>query len=187
VGWLACVVYSTSPSFWLAVHARADFWRARPRSPYCLLLPLWIAMWIVVALITAPWRHIMLYRTPWSWLPAVLLAAAGVGLYSRSFKGFSARQLGGIPEVLAGSQEQRLVTTGIRSRVRHPVYLGHFCQMVAWSLGTGLAVCYGLTAFALITGAIMIRMEDRELERRFGAEYAAYRQRVPAVWPTLGR
>lgn len=186
MGWLACVVYSTIPLFWLAIHARADFWRAR-RSPYRVLLPLWAAMWLVGALITAPWREIAFYKTLWSWLPAILLFAAGFWLYSKSLKGFSAQQLGGIPEVLAGPQEQRLVTTGIRSRVRHPVYLGHLCQMLAWTLGTGLAVCYGLTAFSLLTGAIMIRMEDRELERRFGADYAAYRQRVPAVWPTLGR
>jgi protein-S-isoprenylcysteine O-methyltransferase Ste14 len=29
----------------------------------------------------------------------------------------------------------------------------------------------------------MIRMEDAELERRFGDEHAAYRNRVPAVLP----
>jgi protein-S-isoprenylcysteine O-methyltransferase Ste14 len=53
--------------------------------------------------------------------------------------------------------------------------------MLAWSVGTGLAVCYGLTAFAMVTGAVMIRKEDEELEGRFGEEYRAYRERVPAV------
>jgi protein-S-isoprenylcysteine O-methyltransferase Ste14 len=57
--------------------------------------------------------------------------------------------------------------------------------MLAWSVGTGLAVCWGLTAFAVVTGAVMIRMEDAELEKRFGKEYAAYRSQVPAVLPTL--
>lgn len=142
-------------------------------------------MWIVVALITAPWRQITLYSTPWSWLPAAILAVAGFWLYSTSFTGFSVRQFGGIPEVLAGAQEQRLVTTGIRSRVRHPLYLAHLCEMAAWSVGTGLLVCYGLTVFALITGAIMIRMEERELEQRFGDEYRRYRNAVPAVVPKI--
>jgi protein-S-isoprenylcysteine O-methyltransferase Ste14 len=54
--------------------------------------------------------------------------------------------------------------------------------MLGWSLGTGLAVCYGLTAFAVLTGAVMIRMEDAELEKRFGEEYTEYRKRVPVVW-----
>ena len=57
--------------------------------------------------------------------------------------------------------------------------------MLAWSVGTGLAVCYGLTAFAVITGWIMVSMEDAELEGRFGAEYIRYKQRVPALWPKL--
>jgi protein-S-isoprenylcysteine O-methyltransferase Ste14 len=31
----------------------------------------------------------------------------------------------------------------------------------------------------------MIRMEDAELEKRFGTEFAAYRRRVHAVLPKL--
>ena len=48
-----------------------------------------------------------------------------------------------------------------------------------------MAVLFGLTAFALITGAIMIRMEDAELRQRFGEQFDAYRQSVPAIVPRL--
>ena len=34
---------------------------------------------------------------------------------------------------------------------------------------------YVLAAFAIVTGALMIRIEDRELEARFGEPYRAYR------------
>jgi protein-S-isoprenylcysteine O-methyltransferase Ste14 len=57
--------------------------------------------------------------------------------------------------------------------------------MLAWSAGTGLAVCWALTAFAMVTGAVMIRMEDAELEQRFGDSYRAYRNSVPAVLPRV--
>jgi protein-S-isoprenylcysteine O-methyltransferase Ste14 len=59
--------------------------------------------------------------------------------------------------------------------------------MLAWSIGTGLVVCWLLTAFAIATGAVMIRLEDAELEKRFGAVFVAYRQRVHAVlpWPRV--
>jgi protein-S-isoprenylcysteine O-methyltransferase Ste14 len=57
--------------------------------------------------------------------------------------------------------------------------------MLGWSAGTGLAVCWALTGFAVITGAVMIRMEDAELEKRFGEKYAAYRKSVPAVLPRV--
>lgn len=185
VGWLACVVYSTIPLFWLMGHPRAHRWRERQRSPFRVLVPAWIVMWIGVGALTGPWRNVVLYSTSLSWIPAALLFAAGIFLYSRSGAHFSWSQLGGLPEVRRGNRDQRLITTGIRARVRHPVYLGHLCEMLAWSVGTGLAVCWILTAFAIVTGAVMIRMEDAELEKRFGVEFVTYRQRVRAVLPSF--
>ena len=183
--WLVCVAYSSVPGYWFLVHPLASHWRSRKRSPYFVLLPAWLLIWMAVKLITAPWRAVRLYPSGWSWLAAVPLFAAGAWLYLRSVKGFSASQLGGVPEIVDRHREQGLVTIGIRARVRHPIYLAHLCEMVAWTVGSGLAVCYGLTAFTLLTGAIMIRMEDAELEARFGEEYRRYRARVPAILPSL--
>ena len=167
------------------IHPFAERWRARHRSPYILLLPVWVAIWVVVALGTRSWRGILLYRAGWFWGAAALLFVCGLYVYSQTGKNFSVKQLSGLPEVHGGNREQRLVTDGIRSRVRHPVYLAHLCEMLAWSVGTGLAVCWGLTAFAVVTGAVMIRMEDAELEKRFGDSYRAYRRSVPAVLPRV--
>jgi protein-S-isoprenylcysteine O-methyltransferase Ste14 len=185
LGWVVCVVYSTIPLFWLMIHPRAHSWRERAGSPYKVLVPVWILMWVGVGALTVWWRRVVIYEAWWSWIPAGILMGAGLLLYKLSRSGFSPTQLYGLPEVVAGNQEQRLVTTGIRARVRHPVYLGHLCEMLGWSVGTGLAVCWVLTGFAVVTGAVMIRMEDAELEKRFGEEYAAYRKNVPAVLPRL--
>jgi len=184
-GWIACVVYSTIPSFWLLIHPRTDYWRSRKRSPYLVLLPVWAAMWIILALLTSPWRRLAFYTSPGTWIPAILLFLTGFWIYSQSGKHFTPAQLGGVPEILPSHREQQLVTSGIRSRVRHPVYVGHLCAMLAWSVGTGLILCYALTAFAVVTGTIMIRLEDAELERRFGEKYRAYRENVPAVLPRI--
>jgi protein-S-isoprenylcysteine O-methyltransferase Ste14 len=35
----------------------------------------------------------------------------------------------------------------------------------------------------LILTLAIIRLEERELRRRFGPAYAAYARRVPALWP----
>lgn len=183
VGWAACVVYSTIPLFWLMIHPRADYWRSRQRSPYRLLLPFWGALWVIVGAVTWPWRQVALYRFPLTWLPAAALFLMGFLLYKRASTSFSPAQLGGVPEVQRGHRNQQLITTGIRARVRHPIYLGHLCEMLAWSVGTGLLVCYSLTAFAVVSGAIMIRMEDAELEQRFGEKYRSYRDSVPAIIP----
>lgn len=171
------------------IHPFAERWRARHRSsqrtPYLILLPVWIAIWMVVALVTGRWRHAKLYQTDSAWIMAVVLFVCGLYVYWRSAKNFSATQLGGLPEVHGSQQEQCLITDGIRSHVRHPIYLGHLCEMLGWSIGTGLAVGWGLTAFALITGAVMIRMEDAELQKRFGDIYRIYRESVPAILPRV--
>jgi protein-S-isoprenylcysteine O-methyltransferase Ste14 len=185
LGWLACVVYSTVPLFWFMVHPRATRWRDGERSPFRFLVPAWLTTWIGIGALTAHWRNVVLYSTPWSWVPAVALFAVGFYLYIRSGAHFSWAQLGGLPEVRANQREGRLITTGIRARVRHPVYLAHLCEMLAWSIGTGLVVCWTLTAFAVATGAVMIGMEDAELEKRFGKEYVDYRMRVPALLPRM--
>ena len=185
VGWLACVVYSTIPLFWFMVHPRAHKWREKDRSPFRVLVPAWLTMWVGVGMITGHWRDVLLYSSYWAWIPGVILFTIGLFLYSRSGAHFSWAQLGGLPEVRADHRDDRLITTGIRSRVRHPVYLAHLCEMFAWSIGTGLLVCWALTAFAMATGAVMIRMEDAELEKRFGAEYGLYRRSVPAVIPRI--
>jgi protein-S-isoprenylcysteine O-methyltransferase Ste14 len=184
IAWLACVVYSTIPAFWLVVHPKADYWRSRRRNPFRILLPAWLAMWMTMAAITWPWHHSRFYQTSEAWVPAGILFILGVFIYVRAMRGFSGRQLGGLPEVVAGHR-QRLNTSGIRDRVRHPVYLGHLCEMLAWSIGSGLVVNYGLTAFAIVTGAVMIRVEDQELERRFGEEFRVYRERVPSIMPRV--
>jgi len=67
-------------------------------------------------------------------VPAAFLFGAGFWLYSKSGQDFSIQQLSGIPEVMPGAREQRLITAGIHSRVRHPAYLAHFCEMLAWRL-----------------------------------------------------
>jgi protein-S-isoprenylcysteine O-methyltransferase Ste14 len=187
IGWLACVVYATIPAFWFMIHPFAERWRSHTRSPYRVLVPLWIVLWMAVALLTRPWHRITVYQTPWAWGPALPLFLAGILLYAKSGQNFTAQQLGGLPEVQGASHDQRLVTEGIRARVRHPVYLAHLCEMLAWSVGTGLIVCWGLVGFAIMSGAVMIRMEDAELEARFGDAFREYRSAVPSLLPRVFR
>lgn len=184
LGWLVCAAYSTIPGYWLLIHPRADYWRAH-RSPFRTLIPVWAVMFAVVLLGTVPFRGVLIYQSNWAWLPAAFLFGAGLWLYKNGGANFSLKQLGGVPELRAAHSAHPLVTTGIRARVRHPIYLAHLCEMLAWSMGTGLAVCFALTLLAMVTGAWMIRAEDNELERRFGEVYRTYRTTVPAVFPKI--
>ena len=78
LAWIACVVYSTIPLFWLMIHPQAHRWRERSRSPFRVLVPAWIVMWVGIGAITGHWRSVALYSTVWSWIPAGLLFAAGI-------------------------------------------------------------------------------------------------------------
>lgn len=166
------------------IHPRAQRWR-QLQSPYRVLGPAWVGIWILFGAITRPWRHVVLYSAMWVWIPAVFLFAAGIFIYICAGAHFSWTLLAGLPEISPGNHSQQLVTTGIHTRVRHPIYLAHLCGLLAWSVGTGLVVCWMLTVFAIVTGAVMIRMEDAELEKRFGRQYRIYRAEVPAIISSL--
>ncbi len=186
VGWIACCIYATIPSFWLLIHPHTNYWRERKRqrrAVYNILVPLWIAMWFVLAALTYLWRTLRLHENIYLWISGFALIFAGIYLYVQARHGFSPLQLSGHHELEPDRHRQRLVITGIRQRVRHPIYLGHLLEMLGWSIGTGLLVCFVLTAFAIITGAIMLRTEEKELVERFGDRYLEYQQRVPMIIP----
>lgn len=184
IAWIIGIVYATIPSYWLLLHPHVDWWRRRG-ARLSRIGPLWFLLWVVFGAITWPWRLVALYSTPWTWLAGVPLIAAGFAVYRGAHRDFTTDQVLGRSELEPGAHEQRLNTSGIRARVRHPYYLGHFCELLGWTAGTGLLVLWCLLAFALITGALMIRSEERELVSRFGDSYRDYQRRVPAFLPRL--
>ncbi len=180
------MVYSTVPLFWIVIHPNIAWWRRRKKQghpAYKAVLPLWVGMWICIGAVSWPWRNLFLYRTPLAWIAGVLLIFSGLFLYSRGRQGFSPLQFSGQHEIEIDRHEQVLVISGIRRRMRHPIYCGHLCEMLGWAIGTGGVAMFALAAFAVLTGAVMIRMEDAELEQRFGEQYLVYRREVPAFLP----
>jgi len=183
LGWLASIVYSTIPLYWIVVHPRARRWGAQHAAPLTRLGPIWFAIWIAAFVFTFHWRDLLIYDTPTSWLAALPFFAAGLFVYSRAKRGFTQDQLLGRAELQPEKHEQRLVVSGIRQRLRHPIYLGHLLELIGWTVGTGMVIVLCLLVFALFTGVIMIEMEDEELEQRFGDAYREYWAKVPAIVP----
>lgn len=181
--WCAALVYATIPSYWLLVHPFVGFWR-RLDANLKGVGPLWALLWLIAGLVTHRWLHVFLYRTAWSLL-ALLLLACGLFIYSRARRQFSTDQVLGRSELQPGKHEQRLVTSGIRGRVRHPYYLGHSLNLAGITLATGSFALFLLWGFAVITGVVMVRLEERELLARFGDQYRDYQRRVPALLPRL--
>jgi protein-S-isoprenylcysteine O-methyltransferase Ste14 len=179
--WIVAVIYASIPPFWLVIHPFAERWRRSEVGARKLLGFTWLATILLLAAVTAPWRELRLYDTPYAWLAALPFGGLALLIYGRA-GGFGFDRLIGRVE-LESNLEQRLITTGLHRRIRHPFYLAHLFMLTGWTLGSGLLVLYALWAFALLTGFFLIRTEDAELERRFGDEYREYKRGVPAILP----
>ena len=183
LGWLVCGVYATIPAFWLVIHPFAERWR-NARNRYGVLVPMWMAMWFAAWWATARWSQTTIYNHPWTWAITLTLFSISWRMYRGGAEGLSLDRIIGRHELEPEEEGQELVVTGVHGFVRHPLYFGHLCTMLGWSIGSGTVACYALTAFAVVTGAIMIPLEERELRQRFGDEYDRYSQRVPMIIPT---
>jgi protein-S-isoprenylcysteine O-methyltransferase Ste14 len=176
-------VYCTIPLFWLVVHPFVSHWRERGRRSYAVILPAWAVFIAGAFALGWRFRHVHLYQSWAAWIPGALFLLMGLSIYRSASQGFDRAKVSGLAELDPLQHDQDLVTGGIRSQVRHPIYLGHFCEVFGWCLGTGSLPLIGLLAFAVITGAFMLKMEDDELEERFGEPFRVYRRSVPAFLP----
>jgi protein-S-isoprenylcysteine O-methyltransferase Ste14 len=85
---------------------------------------------------------------------------------------------------IGGKKLRDLVTTGPYSINRNPLYLFTFMGVFGVGLQTG-AILPAVVLAALTTAvfAMVVPHEERALHEIYGAEYDAYRARVPRYWP----
>lgn len=182
IPWAVSVLYTSIPLFWFAIHPFADQWRNMRRSPYRLLLPIWTVIILGLGWITWPWRLLRFYSTPWTWIPAAFLLWYGWKTYTAIQTEFRGHKLSGEAELRSREHAQELVTTGLHRRMRHPIYVAHLVNLAGFAVGSGLVVCFALLALnTFITFPIMIWIEERELEKRFGQSFREYKARVPLI------
>lgn len=80
---------------------------------------------------------------------------------------------------LSPQKTSTLVTAGMFTVSRNPMYLGMLLMLTGWALWNGSLL--GILPIALFVFAInwlQIKPEEKVLERKFGAEYERYRNRV---------
>jgi methanethiol S-methyltransferase len=82
-------------------------------------------------------------------------------------------------------QPLKFVQPGPYKLIRHPLYLGWFCAFWGTPTMTGAHLVFALMTTGYIL--IAIRLEERDLVAEHGAEYEAYRQRVPMLVPGTAR
>jgi protein-S-isoprenylcysteine O-methyltransferase Ste14 len=172
------------PIYWLILHPFNSFWRTRVRAAFWFAaLTAWTcggaALWI--------FRHALLSSAR----PSYFAIAAGFALIAVEFYLFVRveRELG--THRLVGHAELtgkgEMFSGGLYAYVRHPRYAGMFAALLGAALLAGTRLLFIVLAVWLPFALFVIRLEERELEARFGASYAAYRRRVPAFRPIFLR
>ncbi len=112
-----------------------------------------------------------------------VLIAAGAGFLLHAFGRFVIEGIG-TPAPIAPTE--RLVVGGVYRHVRNPMYLavGALIAGQALLLGQWELLAYAAIFFAIVA-TFVLTYEEPTLERRFGADYDAYRRAVPGWLPRL--
>ena len=103
--------------------------------------------------------------------------------------GISFLILGLIIRILAFKQvpctlrTKKLVTSGVYSRTRNPVYLAYMLIIIAVAFLTMRLLSFAWVLFSILVFYWVAKKEENDLERTFGEEYLAYKQKVPLFLP----
>lgn len=139
-----------------------------------ILLLLFLAIWITDSFVF----HYSLVLTA-AVPPTVRLPAALVLLGFSAYLALTAHKLVFGAEAEAG----RLVTAGVFSLVRHPMYLGSWLFFCALTAATFSLAAAGVTLITAVFYFRVARHEEKLLLLHFGAEYREYCSRVPMLFP----
>jgi protein-S-isoprenylcysteine O-methyltransferase Ste14 len=116
---------------------------------------------------------------PLAWRLGIAAALVALG-QSISISGIVAfRRAKTTPNPLKPTAASSLVSSGIYRFSRNPMYLGLLLTLLAWAvfLASPAALAF-LPLFVLYMNRYQIGPEERVLSSLFGAEYAAYKQKV---------
>ena len=106
------------------------------------------------------------------------VAGASVGLAAASAQQF--RRHGTTVEPFEPSRAVVLVTTGVNSISRNPMYVGMAGMLVANAIRLGSwTALLPVAVFTVVIDRVQVAAEEPALLANFGAEYEAYRESVP--------
>ncbi len=182
--WFAGLVLAVElpvPIYWLIMHGGMGFWRGRGRSAY------WVAVgaawglggWMLYHFLR-PGLFAATDRPLWAIVAGAVLMGADVAILVIVEMELGGRRLVGQAELTRSGE---LAVSGLYACVRHPRYLGMMLGVLGVCLLAGSRQLWLVAAVWWIATLVFIWIEERELRDRFGAAYAAYAERVPALLP----
>ena len=114
----------------------------------------------------------------------IILQAVGLSILVSAFRTLSLhRALGG--DVYKTSEGSKLITTGVYSRTRNPLYFSTTLILFGWTMAFTSSFLLVFTLQFLLIFWLASRREEMELEDRFGEQYLRYKEEVPRFFPSL--
>jgi protein-S-isoprenylcysteine O-methyltransferase Ste14 len=120
---------------------------------------------------------------PALWVLAAASYGLAVSIELRCRKHLSVSTLVGVPELRGAASEQVLLTEGIYGQMRHPRYVGATLGYLASVFFANYLFLYAALPVFLTLLHLIVVLEERELEERFGEQYRVYRASVPRYLP----
>jgi len=112
-------------------------------------------------------------RPQWKWL----LCGVGIAILGLLVRGYAAGHL---------RKHKQLATSGPYAFTRNPLYLGSALLAAGFSVASHSWIStLLLAAYLAIFYPVVIRREQAELKRLYGAAFLEYASHVPAFWPRL--
>ena len=175
--------------FWLIIHPNIERWRRVGTRAY------WVApfAWLVTAGPLLFYRR-RIFSVHWTMprVPAGIMTAIGVAalltavmFLRNATKEISFRTMVGLPELEPHKNKQPILSAGIYSKTRNPIYFAHWLLVFSAAAVSNFAANWILFALDCAVLPLLIRCEERELLTRYGPGYAAYLRRVPRFFPQL--
>jgi protein-S-isoprenylcysteine O-methyltransferase Ste14 len=181
---LVLASYPPAILLWVAIHPFASFWRKLGPVWTYVLLGIPVAAYMVgVWLVRDALLGTDLGTSVITMILAAMSFAAGALLNHQRRKHLNFVALSGIPELSQAQYPGKLFTDGIYGRIRNPRYVEVNFFTLSYALfanylGTYLVVLLGVPLIYLV-----VVLEERELQERFGEAYEEYCRHVPRFLP----
>lgn len=184
--WIAAVVLFLElpvPFYWFIFHPSLSYWRTRQKLGFTVA----VLSWPIVAILMAVFRNqIFVTTSPHRWetfagMAAILLE---FWLIVRAKRALGLARLAGKTGTDDDGESE---TGGIYGRMRHPRYAGMIGAVVGAGLLSATTTLWIVLAVWILLVVALVTLEERGLQRRFGAAYLDYSRRVPGFVPNRFR
>jgi len=132
--------------------------------------PIFAVVFLAMCVMLASWPALC-PRDPWRIAFPGIVRWIGLGAVTAAL----ALAVGGLVQLRGLENIDHLVTTGLFSRIRHPMYAGFILWIAGWVMRYGAVVSFAVGVVCVANILFWRRLEEDALESHYGEDYRRYR------------